>query len=179
MEEDTSRCLLDISECVAIVFVLISSGATLDITANGLVIGHKYRQKTRSLNTMLIKMATAMTPVIHMAVIKGSRKTLIPNSLNPQRGPTNANRGRPQLLNFLGNLCPRLNRLTAPAIAPTGHTAHHDLPKKNKPAKIIGYQKIPDNAKVIKLASEDSGPVKPSYMNATSNITKNICKNNG
>ncbi|MDP9489257.1 MAG: hypothetical protein M3P28_03530 [Thermoproteota archaeon] len=65
------------------------------------------------------------------------------------------------------------------AIAPTGHTAHHDLPKKNRPAKIIGYQKIPDSANVIRLASEDSGPVKPSYMNATNNITKNICKNNG
>ena len=99
LEDAYCRCLLDIFEYVAIVFVLTSTGATLDITANGVVIGHMNLQNTRPLNRMLTKIATAITPLIHTAVMRGSRKTLIPNSLKPQRSPINANNGRPQLLN--------------------------------------------------------------------------------
>jgi hypothetical protein len=76
-------------------------------------------------------------------------------------------------------LNPRLKRLAAPAIAPTGHTAHHDLPKKKSPPNIIGYQKMPERDKVIRFASAESSPIKPSYMNITSNITKKSCKDYG
>ena len=122
-------------------------------------------------------MAIAITPVIHTAV---SPVHVRRNSKfsNPHRGPRMLTKGGPSY-SIDEEFESEIKSVTAPAIAPTGHTAHHDLPKKNRPAKIIGYQKIPDSANVIRLASEDSGPVKPSYMNATSSITKNICKNNG
>ena len=52
LEDACCRCLLDIFEYVAIVFVLTSTGATLDITANGVVIGHMNLQNTLPLNKM-------------------------------------------------------------------------------------------------------------------------------
>jgi hypothetical protein len=164
---------------VAIVFVLTSTGATLDITANGAVIGHIYLQKTLPLNNILTTTATAITPVIHIAVIRGSRSTLISNSLKPQRSITNATSGRPQLLSRRGNFNPMLNLFMAPAIAPTGQTAHHHLPARKRLIKIIGYQNRPDSDNVIKFSSEDSGPIKPSYMNTKRANTKNSWKDRG
>ena len=168
-----SSCLLNILDCVAIVLVLTSTGAALDITASGAVMGHIYLQNTLPLNKRLTVIATAITPDIHIAVIRGSLSTLISNSLKPQSGIKKARSGRPQLLSRRGNFNPILNLFTAPAIAPTGQTAHHHLPARNKLKKIRGYQNRPDSDNVIKFSSEDSGPRNPSYMNTKRASTKN------